>query len=304
MRLPRLRRVIAAMMLMAAAAPAAADPWPVRDQARVLFFGNSLIHHLTDSDTTAVPHWLALMARHAGKSFAVDGVWGFPRQFSADLPPVNNWGFAEAARVSSGEGRLDAASYDLVILNTENFVHYQSPERPYQGDNPSGESPVDAVLAVTDWVAAASPATPFWIYEGWPDMTPLVRRFPPRPREMARYHGFAKGDYHDWNRDLVAALQRQRPDRDIRLIPVSRVMADLLTQPDLAALPVEALYSDISPHGTATTYLLAAMVTYAAIYGERPPAGFAVPDGINPVVAQGYESIADRIWAAMSTGAD
>lgn len=303
MGLARLRRVIAAVLMTAAATPAVAEPWPVRDQARVLFFGNSLVHHLTDSDTTTVPHWLALMARHAGKSFAVDGVWGFPRQFSADLPPTGNWSFKEARPVTTGWGKLDATRYDLVILNTENYVHYRGPERRYEGDNPTGESPVSATLAVTDWVAAANPATPFWIYEGWPDMTPLVRGFPPRPRELARYHAFAQGEYHDWNRAFVAALNRERPGRDIRLIPVSRVMAELMTQPDLAALPVEAFYSDISPHGTATTYLLAAMVTYAAVYGERPPAGFTVPEGIEPVVAQGYEALADRIWAAMAPGA-
>ncbi|MBV0891405.1 hypothetical protein KTN05_05995 [Paracoccus sp. Z118] len=64
--------------------------------------------------------------------------------------------------------------------------------------------------------------------------------------------------------------------------------------------PVEEFHTDHSPHGTATTCLLAAMVTYAAINGERPPAGFPVPEGIEPAIAPGCEPIADRIRAAMA----
>lgn len=302
MRFPRLPRVIAAVLAMAAATPAMAEQWPPRDEAKILFFGNSLINYPIENETTTVPHWLGLLTKHAGKSLAVDGRNGFPRQFSSDLPPTGEWSFAEVTAISPVGSKLDAASYDLVILNTENYVHYQSPARKYRYENPSGESPVTATLAVADWVFATDPATPFWIYEGWPDMGPLMRSFPPRPRELARYHRFALGKYHDWNLDFVARLKRERPDRDIRLIPVSHVLSELMTQPDLADVPVEGFYTDHSPHGTATTYLLAAMVTYAAIYGERPPPGFPVPDGIEPIVAQGYESIADRIWAAMADG--
>ena len=51
-------------------------------ERKVYFFGNSLIHHLSDSDETAVPHWLALMARAQGDAFLADGQWGFLRDFA------------------------------------------------------------------------------------------------------------------------------------------------------------------------------------------------------------------------------
>lgn len=72
-------------------------------------------------------------------------------------------------------------------------------------------------------------------------------------------------------------------------------------------LPVEEFHTDHPPYGTATTCLLAAMVTYAAINRERPPAnrerppaGVPVPEGIEPAIAPGCEPIADRIRAAMA----
>ena len=73
--------------------PVTAEPVPERDSARVFVFGNSLIHHLTDTDETTVPHWLAEMARHDGRDLALDGRFGFPREFAAELPPVPNWSF-------------------------------------------------------------------------------------------------------------------------------------------------------------------------------------------------------------------
>ena len=58
--------------------PVTAEPVPERESARVFVFGNSLIHHLTDTDETTVPHWLAEMARHDGRDLALDGRFGFP----------------------------------------------------------------------------------------------------------------------------------------------------------------------------------------------------------------------------------
>jgi hypothetical protein len=53
-------------------------------------WGNSLIHHLTNDDDTAMPHWLSRLARAGDKSFSLDGQWGFVRDFANNLPPVPN----------------------------------------------------------------------------------------------------------------------------------------------------------------------------------------------------------------------
>ena len=52
------------------------------DRVRTFFFGNSLIHHLSDTPETAVPYWLNKIADARDVDFAADGVWGFLRNFS------------------------------------------------------------------------------------------------------------------------------------------------------------------------------------------------------------------------------
>jgi len=278
----------------------AAEP---RDGTRVYFFGNSLIHHLTDSDATTVPYWLAAFARQDGTDFRADGRWGFPRNFAAELPPKAEWSIHLLRRVTALGRPINAASYDSVVLVPENFVQDRPADRNYAGDNPERQSPLTATLAVLDWVRQSNPDARFLIYEGWADMHPFSRSFPPGAVALREYAEYAREPYHDWFLDFTAMLQEARPDQAIGLIPVGRVLADLLAEPELAGLPATALYSDLSPHGTATIYLLAAMITYAALFDRPPPAGFAPGDGVAPEVVQHWARIADRVWAAHSAAA-
>lgn len=289
--------LIGAAMLAAGAAGA----WEKRDAARVFFFGNSLVNHLSDSPATTVPYWLARLAQHAGKDFASDGHWGFPRNFAAELPPRAQWHFPGVTRVWPGEGPIRADLFDSYILSVENFVQGIPPTQLYQGDNPQRQSPVDATLAVLDWIDADGADARFMIYEGWAGFSDR-EGFPPDAEALARHRAEARGAYHDWYLAFLDALRQARPGREVELIPVSRVMAEVLSMPELAGLPADALYADIAPHGTATTYLLAAMITYAALYGERPPAAFP-GEGVAPDFARNYEAVADLIWDAMK-GAD
>ena len=55
---------------------------------KIYVFGNSLIHHATDSDETTVPHWLAYFAEQDERAFELDGEWGFLRNWAAELPPA------------------------------------------------------------------------------------------------------------------------------------------------------------------------------------------------------------------------
>lgn len=304
----RLRHLALALSALLALAPAAQgqEParWPPQDAARVYVFGNSLIHHLTDSDLTTVPHWLAVMARHAGKKFAADGRWGFPRNFAAELPPDANWRFREVPRAwEPGQRSFRAAGFDTIILNPENYIQYDPADRPYPSDNPDRATPLGATLAVLDWVAANADAPRVLIYEGWADLHPFAPSFPPSARGMARYHRHATGDYHRWYVDYVAKLKAGRPDRDIALLPTGSVMSEIMTGPLMADIPAEALYSDLSPHGTATTYLLAAMITYAALYGSPPPAGLPLPAGIDARFSERYDRIAAEVGVRMGVAA-
>lgn len=293
------RAMLMAVVVLGAGMVLPACAGEQRDSARVFFFGNSLINHLSDTPATTVPYWLALLSRHAGKDFAAEGHWGFPRNFAADLPPRKHWYFREVPPVQQQEGPIHGELFDTYILSVENFIQGIPPTHPYQGDNPGGQSPVDATLAVLDWIDANSPGARFMIYEGWAGFSDK-EAFPPEAAALARHREDARGAYHDWYRAFVAALGDARPGREVALLPVSLVMAEVLDMPELAGLPPEALFLDRGPHGTPTTYLLAAMITYAAVYGERPPAGLPIDEAIAPDFSRNYEAVADRVWAALN----
>lgn len=277
-----------------------------RDPASVnaYIFGNSLIHHLGDLPDSNVPHWVNQMAAADGRDFALDGQWGFLRDFAASRPPTANWGFPGVSGVwNPDRSDFGAAAFDTILINPANFIQYQPAGAPYDGDNPDNASPLSATLQVFDWVAAQKSGLRFMIYEGWADMAEQVR-YPPNRRGLRRYHAFNGGDYHDWYRDYVDELQAARPDLLIRLIPVASILADILTNAPLNRIEAEALYVDDAPHGTPTLYFLAAMITYAALYDVPPPDGYTPPDAIDPAVRDAYPDLRDRIWQLVAASRD
>jgi hypothetical protein len=264
---------------------------------KVYVFGNSLVHHLSSSDETTVPHWLNRIARADGNRLSLDGSWGFMRNFVNDLPPNPNWSFREVRSALNGRS-FRSAGLDAVVITPANFVQYQAPDRPYEGDNPDGASPLDLAARLIDWTLGQSPGSRILVYEGWADMDSQIRRFPPNARALRGYHEGNLGAYHDWFVSYVRGLQAQFPGRDIAMIPVSSVLARLYTQTDLAPLEALELYEDGAPHGTANTYFLAALVTYAVLYDKAPPAAMDLPDSIHPTIRANYAQIADFIWTA------
>jgi len=272
-----------------------------RQSAKVYVFGNSLVHHLSElSQHTNVPYWMNQMARAEGRDFGLDGQWGFMRNFADGLPPTSNWSFDGVRGVwSPSRGGFGTAGYDAVLITPANFIQYQLPDVPYDGDNPTGESPLGAMQRVFDWVNKESPTTRLYVYEGWADMDGVVSRFPPWERGFERYHRFNKGDYHQWYVDLIDQMGATRPNYDMTLIPVASVLASLMERGGiLADVPPEALYEDSAPHGTPTIYFLAAMVTYAWIFEAPPPADYQPPASLHPDLVSNYAAIAEQIWAA------
>ncbi|MBY6159621.1 calcium-binding protein [Mameliella alba] len=276
----------------------------VADQqsARVYVFGNSLVNHLSEeSRLTNVPHWLNEMAKADGRSLALDGQWGFLRNFADGLPPTANWSFSGVQGAwSPGQGPFRDGRFDAVIVTPANFIQYQLPDVPYEGDNPEAESPLGAVQRLFDWVEVNSPEARLFVYEGWADMGAIAPSFPPSAAQLERYHAFNAGEYHQWYRDLLNVLSVTRPDTKVDLIPVASVLAEVFGPGGvLEGLPAEALYTDSSPHGTPTLYMLAAMVTYAWIYDAPPPESFAPPATLHPDVVSNYDRLAEVIWQSV-----
>ena len=246
-----------------------------RAQASVHVFGNSLVHHLSDSPATAVPWWLARLAKAGDKDFALTGQWGFLRDFARD-GMADRWSFDGVRR--------PRGAVDTILVTPANFIQYRAPDAPFEGDNPDGATPLSATLAAIDAALARAPGARVMIYEGWPDMGGYARRFPPSGRALARWHGYALSDYHDWFRTYTAAVDDARPDTEVTLLPVSMVLSGLQTGL-LEDVPAEALYTDDAPHGTPTLYFLAALVTYTGFTRPPRPPRSTSPRGSTPPCA-------------------
>ncbi|MBO9407019.1 calcium-binding protein [Shimia sp. R9_1] len=276
-----------------------ADTTDGKTAQAVYVYGNSLVHHLTDSDETTAPHWMAVFAKAAGTDLRLDGQWGFLRDFAQSGRPSANWRFEEVQRGWARAYRNFAdVGWDSVLITPANFIQYRAPEQPYEGDNPDNYSPVTATLDVIDNLQERfgdADAVRYAIYEGWAYMGNQVRRFPPNARQLRKYQRFNTGDYHAWFEDYVDQLRAARPEVQIDLIPVASVMAQLLDGGVLEGMPSEALYSDDAPHGTATTYLLAGAITYVWLFESELPLSVALPNTIHPDVRTYWEAVRDEI---------
>ena len=266
---------------------------------KAFVYGNSLINHVSETAETTMPYWLAQLADAGGRGFAMDGTFGFPRDFAARLPPTPDWSITGVDPVWDNDSLgFRRAGFNTIILNPENFVQYQGPEVAYPDDT---ASPLSTTLKVFDYTDGQVADARYFIYEGWAELGV----FPPDPADIASYHTFNSGAYHDWYLAYVAGLSTA--DRPVTLIPVAPVLSRLFTETPLRDLGPEALYTDDAPHGTPTLYFLAAMITYASLYAEPPPA-FTPPDTLPPAIRDTYPQIADFIWqavsGAVSTGAD
>jgi hypothetical protein len=269
-------------------------------------FGNSLIVHdppaiPTPSDETTVPHWMVQLALASGFTYAADGQFGFLRNH-AELPPSPQWGFDI---VSSGwTGSFPSSDYTTILVTPANFIQYQPPDFPYEGENPTGASPLSAMLEIVDWVSAAEPGARIYLYENWPDMAGFVGRFPPSSQEFANYNSFTVSGFHDWWIEFQDQLLSARPDVSVRMIPVGPVISRLLTFTELQDIPVTELYEDDAPHGRPTIYFLAALVTFMATYGVEAPADFEVPGTVHPLVASNYSQIVEFVWSELQSFED
>lgn len=285
--------------------------WPLmataREQSNTFFFGNSLTYHLEEGVAhTNTPYWLAQLAQASGRDFAMDGRWGWPRQFPQDLPPEPGWTIDGVANHwAPQETDFGAAGFDAVVLVLENFVQYQLPDVAYfpyefQGPNPEGDSPLSVTLDLFDWVHQASPDSRLFLYEGWADMKSITGRFPPWERGFERYHVQNGGAYHAWFGDLLDKIARTRPDLEVELIPVAEVFAALMRRGGLLEdVPPEELFLDNAPHGTPSAYFLAALVTYTALYEAAPPLDYRLPAEIHPEIRAKYAQIVRTITQIM-----
>ncbi|WP_305970306.1 MULTISPECIES: PA14 domain-containing protein [unclassified Mameliella] len=260
-------------------------------------FGNSLVNY---TDTGAVhanvPIWMDLFADTAGLAYAVSGSYGFLRNF-ADWPePYDQWGFPGVAGAwGSDQIAFADAVFDMILITPANFIQDLSPDTDYGGDT---RSPFDAVIDLVDGMLADHPAAQLLIYEGWADMGPYAPEFPISTDALTQYHAYNMGAYHDWFLDLVDMVNSARPTADLALLPVGSILSDLMTGV-LSSVPATAFYVDNAPHGTDTTYFLAAMITFQASYGQLPLLPATLPVAVHPDVLANFDAINAQIELAL-----
>lgn len=264
------------------------------ESEKLYFFGNSLIHHLTNTTTTTVPHWMAHFAENNGRSFKLDGQWGFEREFKDKLPPTPEWKFDNVTSAWGDARNFRSVGYDTIVFNPTNFIQYRAPDRPYQWDNPDKETPVSVALNLLKEVADGKKV---FVYEGWGDMEPYG--YPPSKRKLRQYHKHNIGEYHDWYVEFVDHLREARPDLDIELIPVARVLSRAFLETGLSGIPTLEIYADDMTHGSATLYYLAAAITYAGIFDEMPEFG-ELPPEVHPLVEPYFAGLKRVISEEMS----
>ena len=168
------------------------------------------------------------------------------------------------------------ANFNTVLFTEANFRQYYPPTE----SDPDGflpESSVASTVTVFDWVDMAQPGVRYVIYENWPDMAGYTsadfQSGYPSTQELAAYHAYTLGAFHDWWLDYQDAMIEQRPELNVRMVPVGSVLATLLTN-ELADLPAEVLYEDDAPHGRPTLYFLAGLTTFPRSRGKAENLNF------------------------------
>jgi hypothetical protein len=83
--------------------------------------------------------------------------------------------------------------WDVIMINPANFIQYQAPDKPYDGKNDDGSSPLSAMLTVIDRAKTEAAPGRFVIYEGWADMGGTGGPFRPRSGRCASIIAIMQG---------------------------------------------------------------------------------------------------------------
>ena len=274
-----------------------------QDSIKMFIFGHSLLDHRppaipTPSDETTVPHWLYLMANHASKYCASGGQYGFLPQHQ-NVPPFSQWGYDIVPPVWDSDNESFAeADFNYAMITAGNFMQWQSPNEEYPSD--PGISPISATETIVDWLIAQEDTIKIYIYENWPDMAPYLQNgFPPSASEFSNYNNYTLNGFHDWWIEYHDSLLLSRPTINVRMIPVGPILSEMLIDTVLNQVPLTELYEDDAPHGRASIYFLASLISYMAIFEMPAPLDYPVPSIIHTIIQNNYEAIVNQIWTKL-----
>lgn len=264
-------------------------------------FGHSLIDHRppaipTPSDETTIFHWMAELAESANSSFFAGGQYGFLTTH-VNLPPMAQWGYAQVPAVwddqieSFAESRINS-----ILITPANFIQYVSATDPHPLDYNTSL----AVLTETifDWANAQKADLRYYIYGNWPEMD-LQEYYPPNiPAELEidNYHSISIEQGENWWPDYQDALLSSRPQYQTRLIPVGLILSKILQLESMGDVPFEEIYEDSAPHGRASLYFMAGMITYMAMFEQKIPADYMPNNQVHIAIRSQLAELTDFVW--------
>ena len=272
---------------------------------RLYAFAHSLIDHrppaiATPSDETTVMFWIQDIVSQTSHTFAGGGQFGFLAQH-VNLPPSSILGYDNVTGVwDQAIETFAEAGINTILLTAGNFIQYVPVDGPYPLDEST--TVIEATSTIFDWVNQQEPGADYFIYANWPEMD-LQQAFPPTlpsAAEVADYHAQTLGSFSNWWIDYQDKMLIARPDLNTRLIPVGNLISRIVTEVITGQVPFDELYEDSSPHGRASLYFLAGMITYAAIYGEEIPASYMPHDIVHDGIRSNLETIKSFVWTELN----
>lgn len=273
-------------------------------------FAHSLIDHrpplvTTPSDETTILHWIYDISQNSGKTFATTGQFGQLNNHVDDLPPNSNFGY-DSVPFSWDETQttFKNSSLNTILLTVANFIQYQSPSGPDPSD-PMERSIIEKTETLFDWTNTELPNMRYYIYGNWPEMD-LQNAYPPTlplQSEVDEFHDLTigtTGNFASWWLDYQDLIVTSRPQLNTKLIPVGMVISKILRDVIPNQIPFNELYEDSAPHGRATIYFLAGMITYMALYEENVPASYMPSNIISPIVRNNLETVRNFAWLELN----
>ncbi|SNR16385.1 T9SS type A sorting domain-containing protein [Tenacibaculum jejuense] len=265
------------------------QPYNINSQVndvQVFGFIHSLVHHSSLRETpipeTATFYWVNDIVQSTSDTFAASGTFGqLTDHVDRNLPPNPGIGYDGVPGTWDPDtgGTFTTSTTNTILITAANFIQYVSPTQQDPADSTTGRTVVSKTETLFDWLNNEKPNLRFYIYGNWPEMD-LMNSYPPTlptQNEIDEFHNITmgiSGNFNSWWTDYQDAIIASRPSYNARLIPVGRIISQILTSVIPNQIPFNELYEDSDPHGRANIYFLAGMITYMAMYEKEIPASY------------------------------
>lgn len=267
------------------------------DSIELYAFGHSLIDHRPqyEQEETTILYWMYDIATHSNEIFRTTGQYGFLPNHD-NLPPKSNWTYPTVP-ISWDESLETFAESDLttVLITAANFIQGTPPQDPHPVD--STTTVIQSTDTIFNWTNVQKPNMRYYIYGNWPEIPSNV--FPPPQNLIDSFHNqVISGNFANWWEVYHDSIMSAQPDLEVRLIPVGQIISKLHKSDSIipTSIPFEDLYEDNDPHGKPTTYFLAGMITYMAMYEKQIPESYMPSDTIHQAIRDSLSAINDFIW--------